>query len=116
MSRMPERTWTLEDHLCRGCGGRILKCKTGTGLTTGGNPIYKCADCGQEKASSSASALCWCGFGHRNNTHNTAYRCAAFSILKERPELEDGFRECGCDPARGEVGIMLESRFMRGGP
>jgi hypothetical protein len=29
-------------------------------------------------------------------------------VLKDRPELEQAFRACGCDPSRGEVGIMLE--------
>lgn len=51
--------------------------------------------------------LCWCGFSHRNN-FLTTYQCVPFSVLKERPELEPAFRACGCDPARGEVGIMVE--------
>lgn len=40
-----KRTWALTDHLCRDCGGRVLRCVTGNGITPGGNPIYKCADC-----------------------------------------------------------------------
>ena len=52
--------------------------------------------------------LCWCGFSHRGNHNSTAYVCQPFSVLKDRPELEQAFRACGCDPSRGEVGIMLE--------
>ena len=42
----PKQTWAIEDHLCRSCGGRILRCVKGNGMTPGGNPLYKCADCG----------------------------------------------------------------------
>ena len=38
-------TWTLTDHLCRHCGGRILQSASGVGPTAGGNPLYRCADC-----------------------------------------------------------------------
>jgi hypothetical protein len=100
-------TWSLEDHLCRGCGGRILRCVKGQGMTPGGNPLFKCADCGNATASMGPSALCWCGFSHRQNHGDHGYICLPFSILAERPWLEDGFRACGCDPKRGEVGIML---------
>lgn len=104
---MRERTWTLEDHLCASCGGRILRCATNTGMTPGGNPLFKCADCGKSASGSNAGALCWCGVSHRGQTA-TPYRCLPFSILESRPELERAFRGCGCDPARGEIGIVLE--------
>jgi hypothetical protein len=41
----------------------------------------------------------------------TAYVCQPFSVLKEVPELLEAFRSCGCEPGRGEVGIMLESSY-----
>ncbi len=100
-------TWAIEDHLCRSCGGRILRCVEGAGMTPGGNPVFKCADCGKMTSGMGPEVLCWCGFSHRQN-RTTAYRCLPFSILKERPELEQKFRACGCDPTRGEVGIVLE--------
>ena len=102
------QTWALENHLCRACGGRILRCVTGNGATAGGNPRFKCADCGASAASMDPKALCWCGFSHRGNHNSTAYACVPFSILKDRPELAAAFGACGCDPKRGEVGIMLE--------
>lgn len=102
-----KQTWVLEDHLCKACGGRILRCVTGGGITGGGNPIFKCADCGRSNSAMGPEVLCWCGFSHRGNRDN-AYTCQPFSVLKERPELLSAFRACGCDPDRGEVGIMLE--------
>ncbi len=104
---MKRRTWALTDHLCRGCGGRILQCVSGGGITGGGNPIWKCANCGQESAHMGPECLCWCGFHHRDQQHITAYLCLPFSVLKDRPELREAFLACGCDPARGEVGVVL---------
>jgi DNA-directed RNA polymerase subunit RPC12/RpoP len=106
------RTWALEDHLCRGCGGRILRCVKGNGITGGGNPIYKCADCGKATASMGPWDLCWCGYAQRMSPHLTAYRCLPYSILDTRPELRQAFLMCGCDPARGEVGIVLEKSLQ----
>lgn len=106
--------WSLEDHLCRACGGRILRCVSGGGATPGGNPIFKCADCGQSISGTGPAVLCWCGFSHRGNRGITAYVCLPFSVLKNQPELEQAFRACGCAPDRGEVGIMLEKNYIRG--
>lgn len=100
--------WAIEDHLCRGCGGRILRCIKGNGMTPGGNPVYKCADCGDSKSGTSPAVLCWCGHAFRHNQHHTAYRCLPFSLIDDKPELRAQFLACGCDPKRGEVGIVLE--------
>lgn len=100
-------TWALEDHVCRGCGGRILRCVTGNGMTPGGNPVYKCADCGKSTAAMGPEVLCWCGFTHRGQGL-TGYRCLPFTVLKDRPGLIHAFRACGCEPGRTEVGIVLE--------
>lgn len=102
-------TWALADHLCKSCGGRILRCVSGGGATGGGNPIWKCADCGKSVSGMGPEALCWCGYHHKHNHNVTAYVCESFEILKTRPDLLDAFLACGCDPKRGgEVGIMLE--------
>lgn len=109
-----KRTWSLEDHLCRSCGGRILRVATGGGMTPGGNPIFKCADCGKGVSGMSPDVLCWCGFSHKHNHNSTAYVCQPFSVMNEHPKLRDAFLACGCDPARGgEVGVMLEKDFRR---
>jgi len=112
-----DRHWVLADHLCSGCGGRILKCVKGGGMTPGGNPVWKCAQCGNTKAD--MVPPCWCQMTMRMNEHDRPYRCFPFSVLAEFPKLEHGFRACGCDPARGEVGIMTfadYNRLMRSDP
>ena len=108
--------WALEDHLCRKCGGRILRSVSGAGATPGGDPVFMCASCGFAMAAIGPYAVCWCGFGHRNNEPG-AYRCLPFSALQDCPEvareLENAFRSCGCDPENGVVGIMLETDYER---
>lgn len=109
-------TWRLLDHLCKSCGGRLLQCASGQGPSPGGNPLFKCADCGNATTSLGPEALCWCGFSHRlQSTSSTAYKCVPFSLIKDRPEfaqkLINAFRSCGCEPGRGEVGIMLEDDY-----
>lgn len=111
------RTWWLENHLCRNCGGRILRCVSGNGVTPGGNPVYKCADCGAEGAQMSPRGLCWCGFEHKGQKMRP-YLCVPFSILtsgkyttETTKKLLSAFRACGCEPGRTEVGIMLRKGF-----
>lgn len=108
--KMNKMTWTIEDHLCRSCGGRILRSATGAGMTPGGNPIYKCTICGKSKASMSPDELCYCGLSFKNQ-HLTEYRCLPFSIIEEYPKMKDAFLACGCDPTRGEVGIVLKKNM-----
>lgn len=107
---MKRMTWVIEDHLCMKCGGRILRCVTGHGPTGGGNPVYRCADCGVSTSSMGPDSLCWCGFSHRTQ-RLSEYRCMPFSILEKHPELLSAFRSCGCEPEKGEVGILLESHL-----
>lgn len=115
MSRKLERRWILEDHLCKACGGRILQCVAGNGPTGGGNPIFKCADCGRAAAAMGPEALCWCGFAHRNQYGNNAYVCLPFSVLEELPQLKNAFLSCGFDPhsGNGEVGIVLKEDLRK---
>lgn len=112
-TRKIERTWAIEDHLCRGCSGRILRCVRGNGVTAGGNPVFKCADCGEAKASMTPHDLCWCGLRHKHN-QRAAYMCLPFSDIEEHPWLHELFLQCGCDPSRsGEVGIVLVDSYRK---
>lgn len=104
-----QKTWTLADHLCRDCGGRILQSATGAGMTPGGNPIYRCADCGVSCCGMTPNGICWCGYHPRQNHGSRVYQCLPFSILEERPGLRVAFAQCGHDPTRGEVGVVLSS-------
>lgn len=110
---MVKQTWAIEDHLCSGCGGRILRCVTGNGMTPGGDPVYRCADCGKASSALGPDVLCWCGFHMRGNHHLSSYRCLSFAVLEKTPELEAAFKACGCDPKRGEVGVVLEADYRR---
>lgn len=109
-------TWTLTDHLCRHCGGRILQSASGVGPTAGGNPLYRCADCGEGCVDIGPEVVCWCGMKHRNQIEEPAYRCLPFSILTEKPWLREAFMACGCDPDRGEVGIVMKRDMIRLNP
>lgn len=96
----------LEDHVCKACGGRIARLKD-RGPTPGGNPVYMCVNCGNSKSAMGPDALCWCGYQHRGQ-HRTAYRCLPFTVLKDKPELLEAFRACGCEPGRQLIGVVLE--------
>jgi hypothetical protein len=110
-----EITWKLTDPLCKGCGGRILQSVSGVGMSPGGDPLWKCADCGKATTGRGPETLCWCGFAHRHNFSVTPYVCKSYKILDTYPHLIDAFLACGCDPKRGgEVGVMLEERWRAG--
>jgi len=83
------QTWRLTDHLCKACGGRILQCATNCGITGGGNPVFRCADCGASASGMGPDVLCWCGFSHRGQHHMTAYLCKPFSILSATTRISD---------------------------
>jgi hypothetical protein len=109
-----KRTWELTDHVCIKCGGRILKCVTGNGMSPGGNPLYKCSCCSAATwGLGQPEELCWCGMHFKGQTENP-YICLPFSILKEHPELESIFQSCGCDPKSGmDVGVGLRDELRK---
>jgi len=100
-------TWEIIDHLCRRCGGRVLKC-TNTGMSPGGNPLYRCADCGSSGTHISPDVICWCGMSHRGQHQDTPYICIPFKDAENNPALMDELLRSGCDPKRGtsEVGVI----------
>lgn len=104
-------TWTIEDHICRHCGGRVLKSASGVGATGGGNPVFRCADCGKGGASMGPTVVCWCGFEFRRNSFDTnPYRCERLDMAKDDPVLTEAFLSHGFDPKkpRCEVGIISD--------
>ncbi len=105
---MEIRTWTIEDHLCRKCGGRILRCATGTGMSSGRESMYRCADCSASVFGMDSSKICWCGMQQKFHSF-PAYQCLPYSMLIDSPELISNFLACGCDPSSGgEVGIVVK--------
>lgn len=107
-----ERTWKLTDHMCVKCGGRILRCVTGNGMSPGGNPLYKCSCCNIATWSlGQPMDLCWCGMTFRGQTES-AYMCLPFSILKDYPDLENLFKSCGHDPNSGmDIGVVTVKSY-----
>jgi len=106
---MAKVTWTIEDHICSSCGGRIVRSAKGTGPTPGGNPVYKCSLCGKVTTEMGGHSLCWCGYSQKSNNNSLPYKCVPYSILEKYPDGLSYFKFCGCDPRRGgEVGVMLE--------
>lgn len=103
MTRKRRETFTIEDHLCRECGGRILQIASGGTPSGGGNPYFRCADCGKGTCATGPSALCWCGFQFRGQT-DRAYRCLPF---EGNEHLREEFAKCGCSmDGKAEVGVI----------
>lgn len=108
--------WVMVEHMCRSCGGRVLGSVAHAGMTPGGNPIARCADCGKSSTSMAGwQDICWCGHEMKFNNHlQRNYMCLPFSILAEKPWLKQGFLSMGCDPDRGgDVGIITRSEYDR---
>lgn len=98
MSTTPR--FTLTDHICKKCSGRILQ-QTNHGPTGGGNPIFRCADCGISECNIAPSEICWCSFmvsKTRDRNSQQAFMCMPIRAIERNPNLEKCFRECGIDP------------------
>lgn len=102
-------TWSLTDHMCRTCGGRVLQSASGVGATGGGNPLFRCADCGVCTSGMGPNCLCYCGFEHRRaSTQTNAYRCVRVDKGKEDKAMRAALLSCGfdCDRPRSEIGVF----------
>lgn len=102
-------TWTLTDHICRYCGGRVLQSASGVGVTAGGNPLFRCADCGKCTSAMSPTCICWCRFMHRRASDPIyPYLCQRLDAAKDDPALRHALLACGFDPdnPKAEVGII----------
>lgn len=98
--------YVITDHMCRECGGRVLQQVAGGGPSGGGNPLYRCADCGIAACGMGPQVICWCGFKHRLQA-DKPYRCVAFA---GNEELHTEMAKCGCVPGKHEIGIILISK------
>lgn len=61
--------WTLEPHLCRSCGGRLLS------RPSIRSNDYRCARCGTEAEASSPEAICFCGIRVGSIGRDAGVRC-----------------------------------------
>lgn len=100
--RKSRGTFALTDHMCRECGGRVLQQVSGGGPSGGGNPLFRCADCGRGSCAMGPQAICWCGFHYKGQV-DTPYMCVAF---KGNEALHGEMAKCGCVPGKHEIGVM----------
>jgi hypothetical protein len=109
MPRKDER-WAPTDHACRECGGRVVMV-TNSGPTGGGNPIFRCADCGIGSAAMDASCICWCGFRHKGQAEPT-YRCVRTESEKGDEVMKAVLVQAGYRGPNGrvkvEIGVVSE--------
>ena len=111
------QTWVFEPHRCMDCSGRIMRCVTGNGMSPGGNPMYKCADCGKCRWALVCD-ICWCRLEFKNQV-DCGYQCVEFKKIEDYPGLLNAFRSCGCEPpppwgtnARaGDIGILTKESY-----
>lgn len=61
--------WTLTEHSCRICFGRVL-----TRTTFDRRKIFKCSNCETEVEDAHATGICCCGMKLRNN-RDAGVRC-----------------------------------------
>ena len=65
---MSKQTWTITNHICRFCFGRILQSENGDSI--------RCSDCGQTLTNSKVRSLCSCGTKLKNGK-NAGFQCVA---------------------------------------
>lgn len=98
--------YSLTDHACRFCAGRILM-QENAGPTGGGNPIFECADCGRRACDMTPDPICWCGFTQRRQEQTGNWFCMRLDEAIAKPWVADAFAHCGVDGKSDlQVGLM----------
>lgn len=62
--------WTITDHVCRECFGRVLEHSTGDPVVM----AYRCSNCGCEREAARIEAFCCCGL-HLKTGRDAGIRC-----------------------------------------
>lgn len=74
------RLWTIQDHICRKCFGRVLGALEGDSMT------WRCSNCGYEVSGDQVSAICCCGIrykkGGRKGSKNVAPQDAGIRCIR----------------------------------
>lgn len=60
MADSSTQLWTLTDHVCRVCFGRILRTSADENAPAGVHR-YRCSNCGVEASARQVSSVCSCG-------------------------------------------------------
>lgn len=102
--------YVLTPHVCKECNGRILQQVSPPVATGGGNPLFRCADCGKAASGMFPKAICYCGF-HFSNQPEGAYRCVPFADNEHlREELAiTGYSRFGTS----EIGVVAIGLLKR---
>lgn len=61
--------WSLTNHVCRACFGRVLAREA-----VDGRVLYRCSNCGVEREGASEAAICSCGIKLRTG-RDAGIRC-----------------------------------------
>lgn len=97
-----KQTFSITDHMCRKCGGRVLQIASGGRPSGGGNPLFRCADCGNSSCGMSPKVICWCGFKYKGQNIEP-YQCTPF---EGNEHLHIEMAKCGCIPGNHEIGVI----------
>jgi hypothetical protein len=106
-----QETWRPTDHACRECGGRVVQV-TNAGPTGGGNPLWRCADCGIGSADTGPSCLCFCGFRHKGQDV-PVYMCvrvdrAKYDSAMKLALMRNGYDVEGPRRLKSEIAVIGE--------
>lgn len=98
-------------HVCRKCGGRVGRAVSGQGPSPGGNPLWRCFNCGEAQTGIEPHCICWCGLKFRGEVVSK-YECVPTSLIQMDPRLRDLLSQCGVTEKSGqEVGVVLRDSF-----
>jgi hypothetical protein len=82
-------SYSLTNHACSHCGGRLLSYAGGAGVS--GRINYLCSCCEASDSSMTSPNICYCGLSWRGS-QQTPYRCVHKDEIGESPWLKDA---CG---------------------
>lgn len=106
------RIFTMTDHACRVCGGRVLQW-TNCGPTGGGNPMFMCADCEAASSGFGPGVICWCGFTYRGQM-DEPYQCSRMDAGDDNPSIRQALAMNGCtSKSRGAIGVLCTATVKR---
>jgi hypothetical protein len=112
-TKKEQSRFVLTDHACRSCGGRILQ-QPNSGPSGGGNPYFRCADCGKGGCHMGTDHLCWCGFGYKG-AQPGRLRCVSIARAREDPALYRALSANGfwLETCNVEIGVFSEDSYRR---
>ena len=87
-------SYSLTNHACSNCGGRILSYAGGAGIS--GYTQYICSCCEATDSAMTHPNICYCGLKWRGS-QQTPYRCVHKNEIADSPWLRDACAHSGWD-------------------